>query len=184
MNVGREGIFFLQADSANAFYRQVEYGLPVGKLEPHFEDARKVVAALAKTYADPTAALRADKAPDRRFAAVALLARYRAVRPLFGTTTQVDEPIPADESKLILNVLAEMKWNDPPLDPAGVISLPSAFQMLGLSEKDGWRPPQPKANEDPNVATGKAVAEWLKNHSATYRIQRRVVQVTDAKPGR
>jgi hypothetical protein len=183
LDVGKEGLFFLQADSANAWCRQIEDALPIDKSSFRFEDARKVVAAVFKVHADPLAALSADNARDRQFAAVALVARYRTGRPILDKT-YVDEPISAAESKRILGVLAGMKWNDPALDPDGVISLPSAFGQLQLLEKDGWQQPRPKANEDPGEVMGKAVAEWFKNHAAEYRIQRRVVRETEARQKR
>jgi hypothetical protein len=184
LDVGKEGIFFLQADSANAWCRQIEDALPIEKSSLRFEDARKVVAAVVKVHADPVAALSADKARDRQFAAVALVARYRTGRPTPDAKTHVDEPIPAAESRLILGVLAGMKWNDPALDADGIISLPSAFRQLQLSEKDGWQQPQPKADENPDDVMGKAVAEWFKNHAAEYRIQRRIVRETEARQKR
>jgi hypothetical protein len=181
LTVGQEGIFFLQADFTNAFCRQIEYALPIGKLDLHFENAKKAALAVVKVYADPNTALLADTARDRQFAAVALVARYRAGRPAFGTQTFVNEPISADQSKLIVEVLSEMKWNDPPLDPEGVMSLSTAFWQLQLTEKDGWLQPRPQANEDPNEVMSKAVAKWFKEHSATYRIQRLVVGASGAK---
>jgi hypothetical protein len=183
LNVGQEGIFFLQADPANAFCRQIEYALPISRLDFQFEDARKLIATLVKVYAAPTTALSADKLCDRRFAAVALVARYRAGRPTVGAkTAEADEPIPAEESRLILDILGGMKWSDQPLEPTGVMSLRSAFSQLQLSEKDGWLDFKPKENEDPDEAMGKAVADWFKNHAGKYRIQRRVVREIDAKP--
>ena len=181
MSVGQEGIFFLQADLAYGFCRQIEYGLAIGKSDLQFENAQKLIAAVVKVYARPSAALSADNTVDRQFAAVALVARYRAGQLPLGARSQVEEPIPVDESRLILAALGGMKWTDPPLEPSGVMSLPNAFRQLQLSEKDGWREPQPKANEHPDEVIGKAVAEWFKDHSAKYRIQRHVVRETDAR---
>jgi hypothetical protein len=169
-------MFFLQTDSANAFFRQIEFALPIEKSRLSFEDARKLAAAVVRVYADPVAALSSGKVRDRRFAAVALVARYRATRLAPGTTPQASEPLPADESRLILGTLAGMKWNDPAVDPDGVVSLPNAFRLLQLSEMDGWQPPQPKANEDPDEVMSKAVSDWFKNHSTGYRIQRHVAR--------
>jgi hypothetical protein len=181
LNVGQEGIFFLQADSAKGFCRQIEYALPIDKSSLQFENARKAVAAMVKVFADPDRTIRADKARDRQFAAVALVARYRASHPAFGTAKHVSESIPADQSKRILDALAEMKWDDPPLDPEGVMTLPHAFRQLQPTDKDGWQEPKPNANEDADEVEGKAVAQWFKDHSAKYRIERLVAQGPDAK---
>jgi hypothetical protein len=184
LNVGQEGIFFLQSDSAQAFCRQIEYGLPIAKLDHQFDNAQKLIATVVSVYADPIAALSTGKLTDRQFAALALVARYRTGRAPFGRWSQVDEPISTEESRRILDTLAGMKWTDPPLDAAGVMSLPSAFRQLQLTEKDGWREPQLLANDDPNAVLGKAVAVWLSDYAAKYRIQRRVFRETDSKPMR
>ena len=121
-------------------------------------------------FADPQTALLADKERDRHFAAWALVARYRTPRPYWDRAALANEPIPADQSKLILETLSEMKWND------NAARLQDAFWRLQPTEKDGWRPPQPKANEDPNELMSQAVAKWLKDHSGKYRLQRLVAK--------
>lgn len=130
-------------------------------------------------YADPQTALLGDKARDRQFAALALVARYRASRPHWESNALTRKPISVDESKLILEALAEMKWHDPPLD-AGAMSLPNVFWQLQLTEKDGWKQPQPRANEDANEVMAKAVAKWFKERAGNYRIEQLIAKPTGA----
>lgn len=184
MHVGQAGIFFLHTDSKNALCRHIEYALPIGKWDIQFDNAVKAIAVLSKVYADPSAALMADKPRDRQFAAIALVARYRAAHPSFSAQSNIDEPIPVKQSQRILEALAEMKWSDPPLDAEGAMTLPNAFARLQLNDKDGWQPPQPQANDDSNELMSQAVATWLRDHAATYCIQRRVAKESDAKRDR
>ena len=101
-------------------------------LSPPLEntDANKEVVArvtkLAPVFADPLAALKADKAEDRSHAAAALLTRYRQSRYV-GLTAE--EAIPADESKALLAALAESS------------GLPAGVQLLNLTRADGYNPP-------------------------------------------
>lgn len=132
-------------------------------------------------YADPHSALIAEKSRDRQFAAVALLARYRASRPYLEPNAHAREAISVDENKLILETLAEMKWNDPPLDPEGTMSLKHGFWHLQLTEKDGWKQPQPQANEDADEVMANAVAKWFKEHAEKHRIERLVAKPTGVK---
>jgi hypothetical protein len=181
LSVGQEGIFFLQTDPASDFSRQIQYGLPIGKQDLHVKGHTRTLRALVKMYADPHSALIAENARDRQFAALALLARYRASRPHLDPNAHVREPIPADESKWILDTLAQMKWTDPPLDAEGTVSLPHVFWQLQLTEKDGWKQPQPQANEDANEVMANAVAKWFKEHAGKYRIERLVAKSTGMK---
>ena len=174
LNVGQEAIFFLERNPANDFYSQIEYSRPLAKSDLNYESERKAVIRLLNVYADPHQALLADKAADRQFAAIALVARYRAPRHYQNTNEFAGEPIPADESRLILETLAEMKWGDVPFDARGVFSLQNAFWQLQLTEKDGWKPPQPKANEDANEVMGKAAVKWIKENGGKYRMLRLV----------
>lgn len=179
MSIGQEAVFFLQSDSANGFYSQIHFGLPLAKSSLSFESERKAVVRMLKVLADPQTALLSDKAGDRQFAASALIARYRILGQHSQPAALVNEPIPADESRLILQALSEMKWDDV-VDPRSAIGLQSAFRHLQLTEKDGWTQPQAKANEDQNAVLNKAVSSWLKDNAGKYRIQRLVVK--QAKP--
>jgi hypothetical protein len=163
-------------DPTSGFYRQVKYGLPIGKLDLNFETQSKALRPLVKVFADPQTALLAEKSRDRQFAALALVARYRASRPHLDLKANAGEPIPADQNKLILETLAELRWDNEPFDPEGTMSLRNVFWQLQLTEKHGWQQPQAKADENADEVMGKAVAKWFNVHSANYRIQRLAVR--------
>ena len=134
-------------------------------LSPPLEnsDANKEVVArvtkLAPVFADPLAALKADKAEDRSHAAAALLTRYRQSRYV-GLTAE--EAIPADESKALLAALAESS------------GLPAGVQLLNLTRADGYNPPQPKPGEDAAVLMRDEFKRWAANEGAKYAIKKLV----------
>jgi hypothetical protein len=74
------------------------------------------------------------------------------------------EPIDAEESKLILQALAQADWTKPvtPMD----VSAQRVFNQLNLTAKDGWTRPK-VAKEFPTAAK-----KWLQENAGKYRIQR------------
>ena len=126
-------------------------------------DANKAVLdavkKLAPVFADPLAALTADKAEDRAHAATWLLTRYRQSR-YAGLTAE--EAIPADESKALLAALAESS------------GLPAGVQLLNLTKADGYNPPQPKPGEDAAVLMRDEFKRWAANEGAKYAVKKLV----------
>ena len=143
-----------------------------------FDNELKNIRKILKIFADPLTALRANKADDRQFAACALVLRYQAARWLAEPAALARESIGAEESKLILGALSEMKWGETPFDPEGVVTLKNAFEHLNLTEKEGWRPPQPKNGEDVNQLMTQAVSTWIKDNANKYRVPRLVAKPT------
>jgi hypothetical protein len=77
------------------------------------------------------------------------------------------ELVSLDESKLILSALLNQDW-------AAAAAPPNAWQifnLLGLTEKDGWKAPA-KINNANDLRD--AVRAWYRDH-AKYRIQRFVI---------
>ena len=117
--------------------------------------------------------LKTKTADDRFQAAALLLQHYRTVQP--GGKL---EPIAADESKLILEAIADGNWNVRPIFRPGRAVQPTpqtVFFMLGLQAKDGWVQPK-NFQEFPEAAK-----KWLKDNAGSYRIQRFVAQKTAEK---
>jgi len=169
LNDGQEACFFLQRPTGTDFYLPVNMGYPLDKSDVSYPEQLTAVRKILKSVAQPIEALRAKEAADRQLAACALVMKYRTP----GTKPNpAFEAIPAEESKLILNALAEMKWGENPFDVNGALSLHSLFYQLRLTDKDGWVQPQQKENEDYNAIMSKAVTDWMKNKSSTYRMQR------------
>ena len=123
----------------------------------------------AKLLADPMAGLKAKSADDRFQTAALLLFRYRTFRQ--GAR---QEPISAEESKLILEAFAGADWNARPTPRPGPfrqqVTPQSAFYLLGAQPRDGWTQPR-NFNEFPDAAR-----KWLKANAGSYRIQRYVAQ--------
>ena len=133
-------------------------------------DANKAVIdavkKLAPVFADPPAALKADEADDRAFAAAALLTRYRQHR--FGGAT-TEEAIPAEESQAILAALAGADWTN-----GGAFAPPQVTQLLNLTKVNGYNPPQPKPGEDAAVLMRDEFKRWAANEGAKYAIKKLV----------
>ena len=92
---------------------------------------------------------------------------YRARRAKMGFQggATKTEAVPAEESRLILRALADADWSGrafAPLSPQGV------FLRLGLTEKDGWKPPADLRNFPA------AAQKWLKENAGKYRVRRYV----------
>jgi hypothetical protein len=171
---GTEGCFFFQKHPTADFYVMVPMGNPIEKGESTYDAELKAVRKIVGAFEKPIEALKAKEAGDRQLAACALVHRYRQQRNNGGAVAK-QEAIPAEESKLILKTLGEMKWGETPFDPQGMFSLQNVFWQFQLSENDGWRQPQPKDGEDYNAKMRETVGSWLKENAEKYRIQRMVV---------
>jgi hypothetical protein len=116
-----------------------------------------------KLLADPKAGLTSKVAQERLETAAMLLAKYRTARP--SAAPAKTEAVDTEQSKLILQALAEADWmNRNPVDYR--LTPLNLFQQLGLTDKDGWTPPK-NFKEFPEAAQ-----KWLKENAGKYRIQR------------
>lgn len=171
---GQEGCFFLTKHHDGDFYVLQQFGQPLDKKAADFDKQLDSVKKLVKVFEDPKAALKSKESADREFAACMLVQKYRqypqSVKP---NAKVVQEPIDAEESKLILSTLAEMPWGK--VDPNGV-GLQNTFYQLGLQPKDGWTQPKFQKGVDFNKVMGDAVVKWMKENAEKYQIQRQVVK--------
>jgi hypothetical protein len=167
LNVGMEGLYYLQKNPTQKLYTLVQtYGSFVSvennKQGFDFEVAQVKVAA------NPMASLKAAKAADRATAAVVLIKQYR--QPVFVPGKgQVQEPINAEESKLILKGLLEAEW---PVAPAQINynTHPAiAFNMLGIGPQDGFQGAPQGVYSQPYADAAKA---WLQKNWQTYQVKR------------
>jgi hypothetical protein len=173
---GQEACFFLQKHPTADFYVMLQYAYPLNKSDLGYDGQLKAVCNVLKAFDKPLEALQAKDASERQLAACALVHRYRTQRPSHVPVAISNEPIAAEESKLILNALGEMKWGELPFDQNGTFSMHNAFYQLGLTANDGWQQPQPKENEDANVVMTEAVGKWFKANADKYRVQRVVTK--------
>jgi len=130
--------------------------------EKGFEKIAADVKRAGKLLSDPQAALTSKDAKDRADAAMLLIVHYRSGRAVQQKVKE--EPIDAQESKLILEALAAADWGDgqfrwETLTPA------MAFASLNLTAKDGWVQPQ-DLKQFPDAAK-----KWLKENAGKYRIK-------------
>ena len=134
------------------------------------EQVKKVTTALA----DPMKGLKSDKAAVRAETATYMAMKYRTYPLNGGEVEQV--AIPSDESKLILKSLAEADWGNKGGE-SGPNAL-TAFYQLGLTAKDGWKPPafpQPKPGQPPVDFTAiqkDAFVKWLAGPGKDYQIKK------------
>jgi hypothetical protein len=169
--VDQEGVFFLGRHHAESFYVLRDNNSLMPKAgNDNFEKELATVKACAKLLADPKAGLKSKKADERALTASMLVVRYST--PLTGREKR--EAIDADESKLILQGLADGDWAKG--FSATELTPQMAFGRLNLQQKDGWNPAGPF--NTPN-AYQEAAKAWLKEHADTYRIQRFVTEKKD-----
>jgi hypothetical protein len=162
-----EACFFLTPHFEENFYVISNLTPPINAKAENFKKDTAEVRRIAKLLEDPKAGLKSKNTADRELIAGLLLVRYRT--PLQNETKQ--EPIDAEESKQILDVLAGADFEQAG-SPNG-FTAQQAFLRLGLTDKDGWNPPQFKnfQKEFPPVAK-----KWLKDNAEKYRIQRFVAE--------
>jgi hypothetical protein len=175
LTTGQEGCFFLTKHPDENFYTVPAYFDFVEKKAPNFDKDMVQVKRCVKLLSDPDAGLKSKDAEDRMLTAGMLVSRYRTVKP--GMDGKTTEPIDAEESKRILQTLAEADWTvkpNPQPGPFGLQMTPqNIFLRLGLTPEDGWKQPQ---NFMEVPAAAKA---WLKDHAGAYRITRFVAEKSD-----
>jgi hypothetical protein len=160
---GLEACFFLTPHFEESFHVIPNLTPPIESKAENFKKDLTEAKRIAKLLENPKASLKSKNAADRELTAGLLLVRYRT--PLQNETKQ--EPIDAEESKQILETLAGADFSEA-VAPNG-FTAQQAFFRLGLTDKDGWKPPQFKnfQKEFPPVAK-----KWLKDNAEKYRIQR------------
>jgi hypothetical protein len=175
LTTGQEACFFLTKHCEENFYVAPAYFDVMEKKVDGFDKDMALVKRCVKLLSDPDAGLKSKEAGDRLLTAGMLVSRYRTAKP--GSTGKT-EPIDAEESKRILEILAEADWNPQGAAPrpgpvAMQMTAQTIFFRLGLTPEDGWMQPQ-------NFMQVSAAAKaWLKEHAATYRIKRFVAEKSD-----
>jgi hypothetical protein len=170
LTVDQEVCLFLAKHPDADFYVPTGNAMDVinKKDNANFDKDMDEVKRLAKLIGDPMTALKGKNADDRTTTAMMLTARYRTPRPMSAADKFAD--VDAEESKQVLLALADADWTvkQPPPGPRiGFQMTPmNSFFQLGLTEKDGWKPPQDGKEIEA------AAKKWLKDNADKYRIQR------------
>jgi hypothetical protein len=162
---GRQGIFFLSRRSPGEVYVPTDHPIFTDKGDPVYEEELKRCKRLVRLLADPKASLRSKDSADRRATAAMLLWRYTVDR--YGTNKT--ELIDAEESKLILGVLAESEWARTAKDP----------DEAPMHILYGWARPTLDAGSDAprhslSVDDFDPLREWVQKNREKYRIKRYV----------
>jgi hypothetical protein len=169
LNKGQEVCLFLKEHPKESFYVVNSSMDVLDKNSPNYEKQLKELRQYAKIAANPAAALSSRNADERLKAAATLIYRYRTYRGMGKT-----EPIPFEESKKILQVLAGANWNVAATRD-GQINALTLFSLLGATPEDGWTQP---ADFSQFPAAAKT---WLTAHADSFRIQRFVDTPTEKK---
>jgi hypothetical protein len=170
LKVGQEGCFLLNSHFEEDFYVVSNYYNVMYKNNTFGKDVAQI-KHYVKLLEEPKKGLKARDAEDRLAAAGMLITRYRTYQPGMKNPPKT-EPIDAQETRLILGVLAEADWTKPRM--FGQIQPLQLFFQLGLTPRDGWTPPQMVKDYAREMSeAGKA---WIKEHQKGYRIQRLVVE--------
>jgi hypothetical protein len=164
--VGQEGCFFVRKHPDERFHVLMGWWDFLDKAKTKdFDRDLALVKRCAKLLADPDAGLRAKDAEDRLLTAGMLIFRYRTAQYVYRGDPKT-EPIDAEQSRLILSVLAEGEWTEKDVrDPMGRLRL---FSRLDLTDMEGWKSP-PSVKE-----AAEAARQWLRANAATFRIRRYV----------
>jgi len=125
----------------------------------------------AKLLAKPIDGLKSKEAEDRLTTAALLITRYRTDRSGQNKT----EDVSAEESKLILEVLASADWAPKGGVRFGQTSAQQLFFTLGVTDKDGWKQPQ-----DFTKLADEA-KKWCKDNAGKYRVKRFVNEAKEEK---
>jgi hypothetical protein len=160
--VGQEGLFLLTKQAQENFYT---IGGIVGyyvnsENNPNFAKEVQAAKAAAKLGDNPQAGLKSRDAAERLLAAAVLIEKYRAFKP-----KAKQEPIDAEESKLILQALAGADWKGQTNFASLQVNPTQLFQRLGVTKEDGF-----VVAKGGNFQT--TIQEWLRANAGKYRIQR------------
>jgi hypothetical protein len=170
LQVGQEGLFMVTKHPAGKFYNAPGFGYFVSSqdmnnFDTEIKSTKKALAILK----DTKAALQSKDAEERLLAAAIQIARYRTQKPPFPNK---EEPIDAEESKLILNAIANAKWGPVKF---GQVNPEQLLFQIGISDKDGFV--RPKTAVTPEQMQ-KLVQTWVAANAGTYRMKRFVAAET------
>lgn len=170
LKVNQEGCFFLQKHPDGDFYILTPMSNPLDRKDENYKKQVANIQKSLKLLAAPVAALQSPKLDDRLFTASLLVQKYRQFRNT-GGGQPVQQPIGAEESRLILEAIAEADWNKN--DPDMMVqSGQMLFNMLGIQPKDGWKPPQVQPGQNYQEEYQKAAKKWLKDNATKFRMQK------------
>lgn len=154
----QEACFILTPHVSQPFFLMQDPKYDLFSTQHKFFNLRtKILRHSAQCLEDPAARLKSQEARDRLLTASLLISRFRD--PSAGASKT--EAIDAELSKLLLRALRDADWGKE--DKSYKLKPQPIFEMLGLTEKDGWKP-----SKDVRVDA----ENWLIDNHNKYRIQR------------
>lgn len=166
LTVDQEALLMLQPHPTkkDVYLANDFFGVIQKKDNPKFKTELEEVRKSAKVLANPLASLQSKNTEERYQAAALLISRYNT--PVGAMTKK--EKVPAAESKLILEALAETDWKAD-RGPFGFAMNPqNMFFRLGLTPADGWNQPRDFNAIEPEAK------KWLKANAGKYQLSRYV----------
>lgn len=177
LTVGQEGCFFLVPHCEQSFSLLLSHGTTIDKKAPTYEKDIALAHRCGKLAADPMAGMRSKDAEDRLIAASIQLTRCRTHKGPANVSAKL-QLIDAEQSKLILRVLATADWAATTPQQPSVVQPHNLFWQLGATAKDGWAPPAQGFKDQKEFET--AAKKWLAENADKYRIQGYVDEKTTA----
>jgi hypothetical protein len=167
--VGNQGLFFLQKHHEGDFYILPMFGTFVNSQNnPGFNNELDTTKKTLKVLQNPTAGLKSANADERLETAYTLITMYRTVP--FGSPAN-QQPINAEESKLILKTLLEADWDAAKYQGTKFQQNPAQlFNRLGITQADGFQPPVNLPFNSPEYAN--TLKNWLAQNWQTYQIKK------------
>jgi hypothetical protein len=171
---GQEGCFFLQRHPTADFYILLPSARPLFKNADNYDKELTKVKAIRKILDKPIDALKSEKADERKLAASVLVQNYATFPQTVGPKKQPkQEPIDAEQSRLILKAVNEMSWNDP-TNP--MVCLTGILSYLNLTPQDGWKKPVFNGQDDFGEVMKEAFDTWYQQNGEKFRLKRWVVE--------
>jgi hypothetical protein len=174
----QEVLLFLSPHHGGEFEIMSAYFDMVDKKTETYDKDVEAAKKYVKLIAEPEKGLKSKDAADRLDTVNMLVTKFRTPQP--SAKPPKEEPIDAELSKQIMNVLADADWTPP---KPGVGGPRGAFQVtpinvffrLGVTEKDGWKPPQDGNKFNESIET------WVKENKDKYRIKKFVAEKEEKK---
>ena len=161
LEIDQEVCLFLKPHHSGKFLVGACYYPSFDKKDTNFEKNWKWTQQCANLLANPEKGLQAKESDERFITAAMLILQYRTSQ-FIPKADAKEEPIPAKQSRLILQALAEANWEKPMEDLGYEMRPESLFSRLNLTPKDGWN----------QAVTSDAAKKWLKENAERYRIKR------------
>lgn len=179
---GQEGVFFLTRHQtvADAF-THAPGSPPLNPLDTKYKSELDEVKVVGAVHADPTKALKAEKADDRMRAAYVLVMKYRRP-PAYDGKQYEQKAIDAEEAKLIFKAIQDADWEmwDKPQQPNEVrdytlnpTNLLGQLQIYtGAPGKGNFPQVRPQPGQGYHKAYQDAFKSWMDANGKDFEIKR------------